>query len=73
MRMLTCSVLLCLVVLTGCPRTEKEDLANEIETLKVQIQTAKEVESLKVVRDSLLVELNNITTRPEAAPITSSE
>jgi hypothetical protein len=55
----------------GCPSSspssEKDQLTQEIVTLREQISTAKEVVVLTATRDALKAELHKIQTTPEAS------
>lgn len=50
--------------ISGC--TEKERLTIEIHNLRTEIETAKQVEKLRIERDKLRNELNKFKMRPEA-------
>ncbi len=65
---------ICLALMfVGC--SEEFSLEREIRVLKVDIQTAKKVETLRVERDSLQAELDSFETRAETnsdvAPVSS--
>jgi hypothetical protein len=61
----------------GCPPTspasEKDQLTQEIVSLREQIATAKEVVVLTATRDALKAELHQIQTTPEADLVVTKE